>query len=100
MSCVLITGGLYIRSHTATLLSGDNKKFVIVDNFSNCNRDIIEKIKYICKKEVFYCNDIRDTKNLVKIIKENNVISVIHFAALKSVPDSIIKPLEYYKINV
>jgi len=102
MSCVLITGGFgYIGSHTATLLSGDNKKFVIVDDFSNCSRDIIEKIKYICKKEVLYCEcDIRDTKNLVKIIKENNVTSVIHFAALKSVPDSIIKPLEYYEINV
>tara|TARA_A100001035_G_C27745446_1_gene483736 strand:+ start:29 stop:1030 length:1002 start_codon:yes stop_codon:yes gene_type:complete len=102
MSCILITGGFgYIGSHTATLLSGKNKKFVIVDDFSNCKRGIVEKVKNICEKEVSYYEcDIRDTKNLIKIIKENNVTSVIHFAALKSVPDSIINPLEYYQINV
>jgi len=44
--------------------------------------------------------DIRDTKSLVKIIKENKITSVIHFAALKSVADSIINPLEYYEVNV
>ena len=102
MSCILITGGFgYIGSHTATLLSRNNQKFVIVDNFSNCKRDIVEKVRKICKQEVSYYEcDIRDTKNLIKIIKENNVTSIIHFAALKSVPDSIKKPLEYYEINV
>ena len=44
--------------------------------------------------------DIRDTESLIKIIKENKVSSVIHFAALKSVSDSLIRPLEYYEVNV
>ena len=102
MSCILITGGFgYIGSHTATILSENNKKFVIVDNFSNCKREIVDRLK-MCTNDNFahYECDIRDTKSLVKIIKENKVTSVIHFAALKSVADSIINPLEYYEVNV
>ena len=44
MSCILITGGFgYIGSHTATILSDNNQKFVIVDNFSNCNERYCRK---------------------------------------------------------
>lgn len=102
MSCILITGGFgYIGSHTATVLSENNQKFVIVDNFKNCKSDIVDRVKKITKQKVnFYECDIRDTQSLIKIIKENKITSVIHFAALKSVSDSIIEPLEYYDVNV
>ncbi|MBO8232350.1 UDP-glucose 4-epimerase GalE [Prochlorococcus marinus str. MU1402] len=102
MSCILISGGFgYIGSHTATLLSEKNQKYVIVDNFSNCKREIVDKIRTITKNKVcFYDCDIRDNKNLIKIINENKVTSVIHFAALKSVSESIVNPLEYYEVNV
>jgi len=102
MSCILITGGFgYIGSHTATILSENNKKFVIVDNFSNCKREIVNRLKMCTNKKISYYEcDIRDTKSLIKIIEENKVTSVIHFAALKSVSDSVINPLEYYEVNV
>ena len=102
MSCILLTGGFgYIGSHTATVLANANEKFIIVDNFSNCKKEVITKLeKTINKKVKFYDLDIRDDKKLVKIINENKIDSVIHFAALKSVSDSIINPLEYYDVNV
>ena len=102
MSCILLTGGFgYIGSHTATILSDNNQEFVIVDNFNNCKRDIVDKLKKITNQKItFYDCDIRDTQNLIKIIKKNKISSVIHFAGLKSVSDSILEPLEYYEVNV
>lgn len=102
MSCILLTGGFgYIGSHTATILAENKQRFVIIDNFSNCKRDIVQRIKNVTNQKISYYEcDIRDTKTLIKIIKENKVTSVIHFAALKSVSDSNINPLEYYEINV
>ena len=102
MSCILISGGFgYIGSHTATILSEKNHKYVIVDNFSNCKRDIVDKISKITKNKVCYYEcDIRDTQSLINIINENKVTSVIHFAALKSVSESLMNPFEYYEVNV
>ena len=56
MSCILITGGFgYIGSHTATILSERNYDFVIYDNFSNCNSNIVNRLeKTIGKKLNFY----------------------------------------------
>tara|TARA_B100000212_G_scaffold126469_1_gene94819 strand:- start:2150 stop:3157 length:1008 start_codon:yes stop_codon:yes gene_type:complete len=102
MSCILLTGGFgYIGSHTATVLANSNQKFIIVDNFSNCKKEIISKLeKAINKKVKFYNLDIRDDKKLARIINENKVNAVMHFAALKSASDSIINPLKYYEVNV
>ena len=102
MSCILLTGGFgYIGSHTATVLADKKQKFVVVDNFSNCKKDIFKKLEKITKQEIlFYDLDIKDTKKLREIIIQNKITSVIHFAALKSVSDSLIKPLEYYDVNV
>ena len=102
MTCTLLTGGFgYIGSHTAALLAENNHKFFIVDNFTNCKKYIVDKLEKITKQRVNFCNvDVRDTERLIKIIKENNVSSVIHFAALKSVSDSLLRPLEYHNVNV
>lgn len=102
MTCTLLTGGLgYIGSHTATILAEKNQKFFIIDNFINCKKDVVDKLERITKQKVHFCKvDVRNTESLIKIIKENKVSSVIHFAALKSVPESLIKPLEYYEVNV
>ena len=102
MTCTLLTGGFgYIGSHTAAILAENNQKFVIVDNFTNCKKDVVNRLEKITKQKVnFFEVDVRDTEALVKIIKENKVTSVIHFAALKSVSDSIMRPLEYYEVNV
>ena len=102
MTCTLLTGGFgYIGSHTASVLAEKKQKFIMLDNFINCKRDVVVKLEKITKQNIqFYEADIRDTESLIKIINENKVSSVIHFAALKSVSDSLIRPLEYHDVNV
>ena len=102
MSYVLLTGGTgYIGSHTAALLNEENHKFIILDNFSNSKKSIINRLNKISDKKIhFIRGDVRDTKNLVKILSENDISTVMHFAAKKSVDESIKNPLEYYDVNV
>ena len=99
---ILITGGTgFIGSHTAVELLNNNEEIVIVDNFINSSPKIIEKIKQITGKEFkFYEVDILDKEKLEKVFKENNIKSVIHFAGLKAVGESVKKPLEYYHNNI
>ncbi len=102
MNSILITGGFgYIGTHIATLLAEENNEFVIYDNFINCKKTIINRLNKLTGKKIKYVNgDIRDESKLVKIIKDNNISSVIHLAALKSVEESITNPIEYYDVNV
>ncbi len=102
MTSVLLTGGAgYIGSHTAALLAEKDKSFVILDNLSNSRISIIDRIEKTYQKKIKFVNgDIRDNKCLIKILKENDISSVIHFAAKKSVEESISNSLEYYDVNV
>lgn len=102
MSRILLTGGFgYIGSHTAAVLAEKGKDFLIYDNFSNCNYNIINRLeKTIGKKINFVEGDIRETSKLEKIISFNKISSVAHFAALKYIEDSVNNPLEYYDVNV
>ncbi|MDC3073425.1 UDP-glucose 4-epimerase GalE [Prochlorococcus sp. AH-716-O13] len=102
MTKVLLTGGFgYIGSHIASLLALNKQDFIIYDNFSNCKKNIIERLNKLTGKKIkFVCGDIRDTNNLVKTIQDNRVSSVIHLAALKSVGESTQRPIKYYDINV
>ncbi|MEG1009292.1 MAG: UDP-glucose 4-epimerase GalE [Clostridia bacterium] len=100
---ILVTGGAgYIGSHTCVELLNINKHVIIVDNFSNSSKNVIENIEKITNKKVkYYEADIRNKEDMNKIFKENNDIeSVIHFAGLKAVGESTIKPIEYYMNNV
>ena len=102
MSSILLTGGAgYIGSHTAALLAENDLNFVVFDNLSNSSKNTIENIEKIFKKNIkFIKGDIRDTDILIDIMKENDIYSVVHFAAKKSVDESIINPLDYYDVNV
>ena len=99
---ILITGGTgFIGSHTVVELLSIGKEVVIVDNLSNskeCVLDRIEKITGIRPK--FYKADLLDYDATEKIFKENKIDSVIHFAGLKAVGESVAKPLEYYQNNL
>jgi len=99
---VLITGGAgYIGSHTVVELLEIGEDLVIVDNFSNSKPEALEKIKKITNKNFkFYEVDLLDEKNLEKVFKENEIESVIHFAGLKAVGESVQKPIEYYHNNI
>lgn len=102
MSKILVTGGTgYIGSHTVIELLKAGEELVIVDNFSNSSPEVLEKIKEITKKDFeFYEADLLDEKKIEEIFKEKEIESVIHFAGLKAVGESVEKPIEYYHNNI
>lgn len=99
---ILVTGGAgFIGSHTVVELLEKGEEIIIVDNFCNSSPDVLDKIKEITNKDYkFYEVDLLDEESLEKVFKENNIESVIHFAALKAVGESVAKPLEYYHNNI
>lgn len=99
---VLVTGGVgYIGSHTTIELIQEGKDVVIVDNLSNSNIVVLDRIEEITGvKPKFYEIDVQNRENLEIVFKENDIDSVIHFAASKAVGESVEKPLEYYSNNI
>lgn len=99
---ILVTGGAgYIGSHTAVELTNSGHTVVIVDNLSNSSRESIARIKKITGAKVgFHEIDLRSRDLLEKVFRENKFDAVIHFAGLKSVGESVDKPLEYYDNNI
>jgi len=99
---VLLTGGTgYIGSHVALELLSKNYEVVLLDNLSNSDGSAVEKIEKITgTKPKFYKADACNKEDLERVFSENNIDAVIHFAGLKSVPESVAKPTEYYKNNL
>lgn len=102
MENILVTGGLgFIGSHTVIKLIESNYNVIILDNLSNSKIGVYDKLMKITDTNIkLYIGDVNDYSLLGKIFKENSVYGVIHFAALKSVTESISKPLEYYHNNI
>ncbi len=99
---ILVTGGSgYIGSHTVLELLENKKKVIALDNLSNSSRQSLERIEKITGKEILFIRgDIRDIQLLNKIFTQYNIASVIHFAGLKAVGESLEKPALYYDNNV
>lgn len=99
---ILVTGGAgFIGSHTSIELLNAGYDVIILDNFYNSNSESISRIKELSGKNIkFYNDDVRDRNALNKIFSENNIDAVIHFAAMKAVGESCVKPLEYYDNNL
>ena len=105
---ILVTGGAgYIGSHTVVELLKLGNKIVIYDNLSNSSPIVVERIRSIVgatHKEAialtFIEGDVRDAKKLFKLFADHHFDSVIHFAGLKAVGESVSKPLAYYDNNV
>ena len=99
---ILVTGGAgYIGSHTCIELMKAGYDVVVVDNFYNSKREVLNRIAELSGKQfTFYKCDIRDREGLDKIFKAEKVDAVIHFAGLKAVGESCSKPLQYYDNNV
>lgn len=99
---ILVTGGLgYIGSHTCVELINEGHEVVVVDNLSNSKELVKDRIKEITGSDIrFYKMDLLDSEGLEKVFSENDIDSVIHFAALKAVGESTVIPLEYYKNNL
>ena len=99
---ILVTGGCgYIGSHTVVELLNNNYEVVIIDDFSNSQEDVLEKITEITNKDFkFYEGDVCNKDILEKIFNENKIDAVIHFAGYKAVGESVKKPLMYYRNNI
>lgn len=104
ISTIIVTGGAgYIGSHTIIeLLQQTSYNIVSIDNFSNSNKDTFDRIKAITGKNIVNYNvDICHLEALEKTISQiENPIGIIHFAAFKSVPQSVAEPLLYYHNNL
>ena len=99
---ILVTGGAgFIGSHTCVALAQAGIPFVVLDNFCNSRRSVLERVERITGAPAsFIEGDIRDTALLQRVFAEHPVEGVIHFAALKSVGESVREPLRYYDNNV
>ena len=100
---VLVTGGAgYIGSHTCVELLNAGFTPIIVDNLCNSSVESLQRVATITGKAVptFYEGDIRNAELLDKIFQTHSIDSVIHFAGLKAVGESVEKPLAYYDNNV
>lgn len=103
---VLVTGGTgFIGSHTVVDLLENGYSVVIVDNLSNSSIKVLDRIKEIVGdtpyENLSFCDvDIRNEEELKKVFSEHAIKSVIHFAGLKAVGESVQKPLDYYDNNI
>ncbi|WP_404455628.1 UDP-glucose 4-epimerase GalE [Virgibacillus necropolis] len=99
---ILVTGGAgYIGSHTTIELVNEGHNVVIVDNLSNSNKLVIDRIEEITGKSVTsYFIDLLNKDELDKVFKNNHIDAVIHFAGFKAVGESVALPLKYYSNNL
>ena len=102
MKTTLVTGGAgYIGNHTLIELINNNFDVVVVDNLVNSSRESLRRVEQITGHEIpFIEADVRDQSVLDDIFTTYNIDSVIHFAGLKAVGESVAKPLEYYDNNL
>lgn len=99
---VVVTGASgYIGSHTCVCLLQNGWRVIGIDNFSNSSPKVIPRIEQIAQRPMsFHRLDIRDTCALSEIIRQEHITAVVHFAGLKSVSESVAKPLDYFDNNV
>ena len=99
---ILVTGGAgYIGSHTVVELLAAGHELLILDNLSNSSLEVIDRIEWIAgKRPLVVVGDIRDSSQLRQIFEEYQIDSVIHFAGLKAVGESVEHPMRYYDNNV
>jgi len=99
---ILVTGGAgYIGSHTCVELLTAGHEVVVVDNLVNSSEESLRRVEEITGKQLrFYQVDLRDKDALNSVFKSHPVESVIHFAGLKAVGESVEMPLRYYENNI
>ena len=99
---ILVTGGAgFIGSHTCVELLENGHEVVIIDDHSNSDPHVYERIRRLTDRPLTaYQGDIRDAGLLDEVFDGHAIDAVIHFAAKKAVGESVAIPLDYYSINV
>jgi UDP-glucose 4-epimerase len=99
---VLVTGAAgYIGSHTCVELLEAGYEIVALDNLSNSKEESLKRVQKITGRTFkFYKTDLLNQKDVEKVFKQENIDSVIHFAGLKAVGESMSVPLRYYYNNI
>jgi len=99
---ILVTGGAgYIGSHTCVELLEQGYEIIVVDNLSNSSKESLRRVEELTGKSItFYQVDLLDRPALEEVFEAEQIDSVIHFAGLKAVGESVAKPLEYYHNNI
>jgi len=99
---ILVTGGMgYIGSHTVVELLVAGHDVVVLDNLANAKASVKERVTRIAGKPfIFVEADVRDRAAVAAVFASHQFDSVIHFAGLKAVGESVEQPLRYYDNNV
>jgi UDP-glucose 4-epimerase len=100
---IIVTGGMgYIGSHTVVELVNSGYEPVIFDNLSNSNEEVLQGLEKICSKTIPFIEcELRNQEETMKAFnKHNDAEGIIHFAARKSVGESVHKPILYYDNNI
>ncbi len=98
----LVTGGSgFIGSHTCVEMLNAGREIVVVDNYCNSNPEALARVRELTGKDFKqYDVDVRDREGMRRIFAENDIDSVIHFAGLKAVGESVQMPIEYFDNNL
>ncbi len=99
---ILVTGGTgYVGSHAVVALLAAGREVFVVDNLCNSKSSVLDRIERIAgRRPGFAQMDVRDRGGLRDLLRELRCSAVIHFAGLKAVAESVVRPLEYYDNNV
>jgi UDP-glucose 4-epimerase len=99
---ILVSGGAgFIGSHTVVELVNEGHEPIIIDDFSNSQEDVIDRLAEICKRQIkVYKGSCNDLPFLNSVFENENIDGVIHFAASKAVGESVENPVKYYQNNV
>jgi len=102
MKKILVTGGLgYIGSHTVVELQDKGFKVVVIDDLSNADISVLDRIETITgSKPEFHKIDLREKNTIQEFFENNSFDGIIHFAASKAVGESVENPLLYYENNL
>jgi UDP-glucose 4-epimerase len=99
---VLLTGGAgYIGSHTAVELLQGGHDVIVFDNLVNSNVESVRRVEHITGRNIsLHVGDLTDPPQVEKVFAHERIDAVVHLAGLKSVAESVVDPLEYYRNNI
>ena len=102
MQHILVTGGTgYIGSHVCLELLESGYDVIVIDNLCNSSVESINRVEKLSGKNItFIEEDIQSRSGVERVFSHNKIDAVIHFAGLKAVGESVIKPITYYQTNV